>query len=695
MSFLNPLAILIGAVGLSLPLVVHWLTKPRPTPLPLSTIWFVHEAIRQRRSRHRLRDLLVLLLRMLAIALIALAIARPMMRRDVVIDTSNSQINVARVLIVDVSQSMAAGRGGRQPLERARSIADKYISSDQDLVVGVVFAAARPEVVFQQLSSNFSALRQSIRNVATLPQSADAMAAINQAAVWLGETDDQMKRELVVISDFQRSDWGAVRFDALPSDTKIQLESVALTGPDNLAVLAVRTPDRISAGEPFQCEVELGNFSALERPIRCRLKLGQLNKTIEKTLPPGQSTVTFPVEIASTGWQSGSVELDSAADDLPADDIRPLAIEVSPAAKVILLSGQNPQARPSSSYYLTRAIQQISGDLADARMSPQKFSLDRARSADALVLDHPGRLERGLLKRLADLMRRGTGMIYFVSELADGVNLSGLQQELGAGMQMPVRFVPPARGRPRRDLAIAEISRRERPFEVFGDALDLALAPLRFGGGLATELTDQSLQDRILGSLTDQSAWLTMTDCGGGRLAIVNADLEQSNLAVQPAFLPLVGELVGSVLPAGGSGSETTCGLPMVRLLPSDISIEDDIVARPDEDWPTIASGYGSWEASGSGMVWNWAAPPERGVYEAVLDGRPRFKVAVTTPASESDLSSLQSGSLIAQGQSKDRIGFRDTGDQRENKDRWWNWLLVACVLGLVCEICTLRIFRT
>ncbi len=447
MSFLNPWAITIGALALAAPLVVHFLTRPRPRPLPLSTIRLVFEAIKQRRRRHRLRDLLVLLLRMLAIALIALAIARPQWRTSV-LQSASAEVSVARVVVLDVSQSMEAGRGGNQPIERARAVADRYLQPQQGLVAALVLVGARAETVFDQLSGNLAVLRQTARTVDARPQAANAMGAINLAAELLSTTDPAMKREVVVISDFQRTDWGAIRFDALAEDTAVQMESVALPDSNNLAVLAIRTSARVVVGEPFSCEVEVGNFSEIERPVRCSLRLGQTTRTVQQTLPRGQSTITFPLEVAEPGWLAGSVQLPAPGDDLPADDVRPWVLKVAAKPNVILLSDQNPQLRPSAGYYLERAITYIIRDTENGnslvRMSPRSVDQTKLDAADVVVIDHPGRLSTDLVKNLADSLRRGRGILYAVSELADGVNLQAIQQQLGATMQLPVRFVPPS-----------------------------------------------------------------------------------------------------------------------------------------------------------------------------------------------------------------------------------------------------------
>lgn len=90
---LHPWAIAIGLTALAGPLIVHWLTRPRPAPLPLSTIRFVMEILDQRRARSRLRDWLILALRMAAVALLALAIARPLSgdRRSLALEEHDGQ----------------------------------------------------------------------------------------------------------------------------------------------------------------------------------------------------------------------------------------------------------------------------------------------------------------------------------------------------------------------------------------------------------------------------------------------------------------------------------------------------------------------------------------------------------------------------------------------------------------------------
>src|SRR5260221_9045472 len=120
--FVHPAILVLGAVAATLPVVIHWLTRPKPARLALSTIRFVREAVAQRRARHWLRDFIVLTLRTLAVLLLAAAIARPLFNRRELAPLDDSA-DAVRVVILDVSQSMAAETKGVTALERGRPLA--------------------------------------------------------------------------------------------------------------------------------------------------------------------------------------------------------------------------------------------------------------------------------------------------------------------------------------------------------------------------------------------------------------------------------------------------------------------------------------------------------------------------------------------------------------------------------------------
>src|SRR5690348_16387587 len=109
MGVMHLWAVGLGVAAIGLPIAVHLLTKPRPVTFETSTLRFIHGALRERRARHRLRDLIVLGLRTAAIALAAAVFARPFLGEA---DASAGGEAATRVVVVDVSQSMAAAEHG-------------------------------------------------------------------------------------------------------------------------------------------------------------------------------------------------------------------------------------------------------------------------------------------------------------------------------------------------------------------------------------------------------------------------------------------------------------------------------------------------------------------------------------------------------------------------------------------------------
>src|SRR5262249_5798882 len=75
-SFLNPL-LLFGLAAAAVPILIHLFTRKRPREVPFSSLEFLAEVNRSEIRRLRLRQWLLLLLRTLAVAALALAISRP------------------------------------------------------------------------------------------------------------------------------------------------------------------------------------------------------------------------------------------------------------------------------------------------------------------------------------------------------------------------------------------------------------------------------------------------------------------------------------------------------------------------------------------------------------------------------------------------------------------------------------------
>jgi hypothetical protein len=208
MSLGNPWAWL-GLIALAVPIAIHLLARRTARVQRFPTLRFL-EASRPLPSRYtRLTDLPLLLIRLGIVIVAATALARPVF---LPVDRSQTFDQLARAVVVDTSNSMQRiAVGGQTALAAARDRARAHAAESQ---VSVVMETASP---------------------------ADALAG---AAEWLRSKSG--RRELILVSDFQRGTIVDTDVNRLPQDIGIMLdrvEAVPRTGP---IVVQTRTGNAIA-----------------------------------------------------------------------------------------------------------------------------------------------------------------------------------------------------------------------------------------------------------------------------------------------------------------------------------------------------------------------------------------------------------------------------------------------------------------
>ncbi len=698
MNPLNPWAIAIGLMAIGIPTALHFLTKPKPTSIPISTISFLYELIQQRRSKSKLRDVLILLLRSIAIALIALAIARPRLAAPPII-SPNPETKTARVVIIDQSQSMAAGQGTSRPWERAQAVSLKYLSYSNDMQAGVIFAGVKARSVYERLSNNFESLTAAIKKAKPRPENVNVADSIVRASKLLSEVPDGVARELVIISDLQRNDWGALSSELLPADTKLVVEQSSLSEKNNIAIVSAKPENRATVNQPVIIQVEIANYTSQEQNVDCRVIIEKSTFSVQSRVPAqGTSLVNLTTNFDEPGWRTGYVSLNGNLDVQPLDDFYPIAFEVSRAPKVMIVTRQSIEKRDSSSYFLQQALSASLDQATINVVRPDKVLDSDWNDADLVVLSHPGQLLKGQVEKLAAAIRRGRGLLLFMSEPADGANHSSLAGIWGQSYQSPVEWTNETRGEARRGLFVTKIQTRQLPFQVFGDSIYGGLANVKLGGGLPTVATREGLKGAVAAELSDGSAWLTITDCDAGKVAVVNCDLQKSNLVQEGIFVPIMAE-ISKLLLQRDFFELSLCGLPVVRTMPIATSASEPFLVRAIDAISPSVQDQGKFEFSTAkrSIVWTWPESIGPGIYEVLQNDAPVFSVATTVPASEADLTCLDEASLKLQLEGfNQRVGIRNTQlSLDEEIDTWWTWLALACTGIMLLEVMILLWFRT
>src|SRR5262249_51546018 len=115
--FLNPL-MLAGLGGAVLPLVLHLLSRARYRRIDFGAMMFLERARGRRHHGARLKQIILLLVRMATIAILAIALARPVLRAGSL--PLGESGRVSAVVILDRSASMAFEEAGRTNMEQAK-----------------------------------------------------------------------------------------------------------------------------------------------------------------------------------------------------------------------------------------------------------------------------------------------------------------------------------------------------------------------------------------------------------------------------------------------------------------------------------------------------------------------------------------------------------------------------------------------
>ena len=138
MTFLEPVLLAFLLPFVVLPIIIHFINRMRYTPMDWAAMEFLFRAKRSSTKFAKLREILILACRCLAILCLGLALARPLSSGWLGWDFSGSSDTV--VILLDRSSSMGAldESGQKNKLEKSITMikdAAKNLSSDTNYVL--------------------------------------------------------------------------------------------------------------------------------------------------------------------------------------------------------------------------------------------------------------------------------------------------------------------------------------------------------------------------------------------------------------------------------------------------------------------------------------------------------------------------------------------------------------------------------
>ena len=347
----------------ALPLLLHLFSRELPPRLQFPFMRFLLRSPLPHQGRRRWQDWLLMMVRMALIAVLCLALAGPRWTPRRHSDDEAQAQPSAIAILLDSSASMLA------LAETARQVAAEAIKSSQGWECAL-FAFDRSVLRLDAAS---------LEEWAPGYQEGNPADALRAASQWLETHPHAAERRLVIISDFQRTNWNVV-LPGLPDGVSLALHPVGLDRrPENASLTSVQST--IVGEDQLQIRVGWRNWSdqALARDLHVSLGTQEISQAI--TLPPHTEGATAVVTALPDHDKQAAVTL-APQDGWSGDDQRRFWAQREPPVPVLLLLPDGSSDGPLADeleFFIQRAL------TAERPGVPGHFSVD-SLGASALPL---------------------------------------------------------------------------------------------------------------------------------------------------------------------------------------------------------------------------------------------------------------------------------------------------------------------
>ena len=529
MSFLVP-AFLAGLAALLIPVLIHLTRRQTKEAVEFPSLMFVQRVPHRSTRRKQIRNWPLLLLRCLAIALIALAFARPLVQREE--DGVIAEGVGAREVVILLDRSYSMGYGQRW--DAAKRAAEERIASlrPRDRATLLLFDSRGEALV--QSSTDRALLRSSLAG-ARIGSRATRYAPGLRHAERVLAASTLPRREVILISDFQRNGWdldaGEMSSIRFPQGTVVTPVSIAGGAEPNVTIASVAFRRSLSAEReravPTARLTSRGESGPRVVPVTLEVNGRPLETRSVALGANGAATVEFPpITLASGGITRGVVR--TPDDALPADNAFHFTLSPDQRIGVLIVGGS------TESYFLERAL--AIGDSPGFRPSTRPEGGVRAADltgAKVIVLNGVPLPAGEVGRRIRTFVESGGGLVVLPAEGRAGE---------WAGV-LPRRLPAPVDHSSAGGVALGFMDFGHPALEVFSTPRSGDFTAARFFRYRPLEAAEGQ---RVLARFGDGGLALTEQRVGKGRVMIWTStfDTRWGDLPLQPVFLPFVHQLV-------------------------------------------------------------------------------------------------------------------------------------------------------
>lgn len=625
-----------GLVLIGLPILIHLINLMRHRRIKWAAMEFLRAAYKKRQTSVRLKELLLLLMRMAAVALIVLMIAQPTLKQNLGFLPGGKRIH--HIVLLDDSYSMA----DRVKQDSAFATAEKTVgilvdellrsSAAQKFTMVRTSRALgdelRPDFQAESMDTDFAGRIGLVLKEAKQTQStATVLSALEAMDKMIPETADE-SRILYIVSDFRQPDWNgspelAERLKKIADrNIAIQLIDCTESGHHNLTISGLQLTDgTISAGIPLTLKATVANRSEIvERNIvvqpELRTPTGKqlLTAVTIDQIEPGRAVEkTFTVQFPAAGNYFVSARLQT--DAIEPDNESLLTVNVPENETVLIIDDD---LNGANSFALATALAP-GGNVQtgiSARIEQSRFlSSHPLDGFSAIFLTNVAGLDPAQNAAIEQYVRKGGGVGCFLGDktnpAAFGTAYSGgagwFPVELDASVELPVDYLENAN-----DLRVSAHS----IFRLFQGKSASLLKSIKINRYF--KIRSEIASDRVLATLRNNDPLVVEKDYGAGRVValLTSSDASWNNwMKGNPSYVVTMLQLQTYLARTQHVQESWIVGSPLKYAFPAEeyspetqfLTFNGDLLETAVGEKPTVDEGTKPDGSAGNGSADNGA----------------------------------------------------------------------------------------
>ncbi|MFY7669244.1 MAG: BatA domain-containing protein [Crocinitomicaceae bacterium] len=407
---------------LLIPIIIHLFHFRRHKTLFFPSLKFLKYVQQEQKSTQKLKHLLVLVSRLLAMAFLIICFAQPFIGTS----KNNSAGKSVLAIYIDNSFSMTAKGTEGELLSEAKELT-RRILKDAEPETHILLATNKLDGIEQRLITKVEALDY-LEKIESTPIRRNLQDVLNWQKEFIDRENQEnfnlAVRQYVFLSDFQKNQFET---DKLKVDENAFYYPIQITPQEisNLLIESVWFASPIhKKDEPNEFFVQVKNLS--ENDIvnaELSMQAGSQKRTLFIDIPAKKSAVAnFQITNNKSGLVEGKVSVNDK--QLFWDDDFYFSYNVAASAGVLILNGED--ASPSvnrvygiESFYKIKSISDMS------------FTREELKGTDLIVLNGLNEISSGLASELVDFKNQGGSIFIFPGSKVNSNDYGNFLNELG------------------------------------------------------------------------------------------------------------------------------------------------------------------------------------------------------------------------------------------------------------------------